>query len=162
MDKIEVSLKKESAHRSLFRNQEPGKISEPPPERKFSAKRKGRFRGSRVHQIDKKQGQDLSDGDDTVYKPGAGAEAVDGEPDDRDKGDYDNDTPEEAEDAATEEYEDPLEQVPTFLTGIPMDKIGKRPPLCYLLTKEGKCTFAYCKYSHHPSDIKAYLDLDKH
>ena len=31
-----------------------------------------------------------------------------------------------------------------------------------MFAEEGKCTFANCKYSHHPSDIKAYLDLDKH
>ena len=63
LDKTEVSLRKESARRSLFRNQEPAKISEPPPERKFSGKPKSKFRGGRVHQIDEDQGQDPSDGD---------------------------------------------------------------------------------------------------
>ena len=28
--------------------------------------------------------------------------------------------------------------------------------------KEGICSFTNCKYSHHPSDIKIYLELDKH
>ena len=31
-----------------------------------------------------------------------------------------------------------------------------------MFAKEGKCSFANCKYSHHPSDIKAYLELEKH
>ena len=31
-----------------------------------------------------------------------------------------------------------------------------------MFAKEGKCTFPNCKYSHHPSDIKMYLELDKH
>ena len=31
-----------------------------------------------------------------------------------------------------------------------------------MFAKEGKCTFTNCKYSHHPSDIKMYLELDKH
>ena len=53
-DRTEVSLRKESARRSLFRSQEPGKISEPPAERKYVDKPKGRFRGNYEHEIDEK------------------------------------------------------------------------------------------------------------
>ena len=49
-----------------------------------------------------------------------------------------------------------------FLAGLSLGKTGKRPPPSYLIAKEGKCSFANCKYTHHPSDIKAYLELEKH
>ena len=31
-----------------------------------------------------------------------------------------------------------------------------------MFAKEGKRTFTNCKYSHHPTNVKAYLDLEKH
>ena len=51
---------------------------------------------------------------------------------------------------------------PIFLAGVSMDMTGKRPPPCYQFAREGECSFANCKYSHHPSDIKTYQELEKH
>ena len=52
-------------------------------------------------------------------------------------------------------------QASSFLAGISMDPAGKRPPVCYMFAR-GKCTFQNCKYSHDPSDVKKYLEAEKH
>ena len=49
-----------------------------------------------------------------------------------------------------------------MLADISMDKTNKRPPPCYMFAKKGKCTLPICEYSHHPSDIKMYLKLEKY
>ena len=58
------------------------------------------FNKIREHQNDENQEQDLLDGDEAVYKAGEGKKDLEGEPDKMKYGDYEEDTPEEAENAA--------------------------------------------------------------
>ena len=48
-----------------------------------------------------------------------------------------------------------------FLAGVNMDSTGKNPPPCYQYAREGECSLANCKYSHLPSNVKAYQKLGK-
>ena len=68
LDKTEVSLRKESARRSLFHSQDPGKISNPPKERKFVPKARSRFRGGRVHQMEEEVEDVTSDQEREIEK----------------------------------------------------------------------------------------------
>ena len=161
LEKTEIGIRKESTRKSVFSGQDPGKISEPPQERKFSGKPRSKFRSSRVHQIDDDYGEDPYDEEWTREKAEPDPEEAH-EEDEQLERDREEHASEGDEEASASGDEGPEEAVPVFLAGISMDKTGKRPPPCYMFAKEGKCTFPNCKYSHHPSDIKMYLELDKH
>ena len=156
--KTEKRLRQEISSKAVFEEDDTHPRSVPPADRKRLAGRsRSRFR-SRVHQTEELAEtlvpiEPCDSGSDD--KSVADEEAVSGTDEGSDS------EHEEGEAAAASDSERRVAaQANSFLAGITMDPAGKRPPVCYLFAK-GKCTFPNCKYSHDPSDVKLYLDLEK-
>ena len=58
LEKTEMKIRKESTRKSVFSGQDPGKMSEPPQDKKFSGKPRSKIRSSRLHQLDDDCGED--------------------------------------------------------------------------------------------------------
>ena len=50
---------------------------------------------------------------------------------------------------------------PEFLAGVSMDHTDKRPAPCFAFSKDGKCPFVNCKYSHNADKIRVYQKIFK-
>ena len=157
--RTERRLRQEISSKSIFEEDDSHRRSFPPTDRKpSSGKGRGRFK-SRVHQADEIEGS--VDFDEPVEGEHVVKPVV--EPDGSgDSGEESGSGSDEQEDSDVDDVEAKVSApANSYLAGVSMDVTGKRPPVCHMFAR-GKCTFQNCKYSHDPSDVKAYLLLEKH
>ena len=112
----------------------------PPQERKFYSNARSKFLSSRVHHVDDDYAGDPEEAENYAHDPYEEEEDHQEAMNEK-QASYQDGVPS----ASEEEEEEQEAVVPTFLAGISMDNIDKRPPPCYMYAKTVKWLFTNCK-----------------